>query len=212
MNYGASGEHTMQLDRTDTKILRALQEDARRSFRELARRVGVSVPTVSAHVANLERLGVLSGYHATIDPEKLRQTRLFLILRCRSREADRVGRELAELPEARWTIRTAESRLIAEVVLRSTKGINPFLERVRSLDGVVSFEHHVAAKRFKEAPRAILSGPLSTTVACFECGQAIEGEPITLRLEGRIHYLCCPSCEQLYKERYFRIRAAAQAG
>ena len=72
MNYGASGEHTMQLDRTDTKIPRALQEDARRSFRELARRVGVSVPTVSAHVANLERLGVLSGYHATIDPEKLR--------------------------------------------------------------------------------------------------------------------------------------------
>src|SRR5437867_12132714 len=124
MNYGASGEHTMQLDRTDTKILRALQEDARRSFRELARRVGVSVPTVSAHVANLERLGVLSGYHATIDPEKLRQSRLFLIRKCRAREAARGGRVLATLPEVRWTIRTAESRLTAEVTLRSTTRSN----------------------------------------------------------------------------------------
>jgi DNA-binding Lrp family transcriptional regulator len=202
----------MHLDRTDTKILRALQEDARRSFRELARRVGVSVPTASARVTNLERLGILSGYHAAIDPEKLRQTRLILILKCRSRQADTVGRVLAKLPEVRWTIRTDASRLIAEAVLRSSKGVDPFLERLRSIEGVVSLEHHVAAKRFKEAPRAILSGALSTTVACFECGQAIEGEPIRLRLEGRIHYLCCPSCEQLYEERYSRIRAAARAG
>jgi Lrp/AsnC family transcriptional regulator, leucine-responsive regulatory protein len=202
----------MQLDRTDAKILLALQEDARRSFRELARRVGVSVPTVSAHVANLERLGILSGYHAAVDPEKLRQTRLILILRCRSKQAETVGRVLAKIPEVRWTIQTGASKIIAEAVLRSSKGVDPFLERLRSIGGVLSFEQHVAAKQFKEAPRAILSGPLSTTVACFECGQSIEGEPIKLRLEGRIHYLCCPSCEHLYKERYSRIKAAARAG
>src|SRR5206468_2332469 len=82
MNYGASGEHTMQLDRTDTKILRALQEDARRSFRELARRVGVSVPTVSAHVANLERRGETiqggtAGYpfRASVDDRRLFRVR-----------------------------------------------------------------------------------------------------------------------------------------
>src|SRR5438445_4537659 len=155
----------MQLDRTDAKILRALQEDARRSFRELARRVGVSVPTVSAHVANLERLGVLSGYHATIDPEKLHQVRLFLILKCRSREAERVGQVLAKLPEVRWTIRTIESRLIAEAVLRSSKAVNSFLERVGSLDGVVSLKHHVAAILLKEAPRTTHSGLPHTTYA-----------------------------------------------
>src|SRR5437667_12342595 len=109
----------MQLDRTDAKILRALQEDARRSFRELARRVGVSVPTVSAHVANLERLGVLSGYNATIDPDKLRQTRLFLVLNCRSREADRAGRVLARLPAGRCTLRRAEPPSIAALDLPS---------------------------------------------------------------------------------------------
>lgn len=212
MTDGRTDERIMHLDRTDAKILLALQENARRSFRELARRVGVSVPTVSAHVANLERLGILSGYHAAIDPEKLRQTRLVLILRCRSEKADIVGRVLAKFPEVRWTIQTGASRLIAEAVLRSSKDIDPFLGRLKSIEGVLSFEHHVAVRRFKEAPRAILSGALSTTVACFECGQSIEGEPIRLRLEGRLHYLCCPSCEHLYKERYSRIRAAARAG
>jgi Lrp/AsnC family transcriptional regulator, leucine-responsive regulatory protein len=202
----------MHLDRIDARILRALQENARLSFRQLARRVGVSVPTVSTRVNSLERLGIVAGYHAAIDPEKLHQTRLFLILRCRSPTADTVGRTLAKLPEVRWTIRTGSSRLIAEAVLRSAKSVQPFLRKLQSIEGVVSFEHYVAGKRFKESPRAILSGPLSTTVACFECGQAIDGEPIKLRLEGRTHYVCCPSCEQLYRERYARIRAAARAG
>jgi len=200
----------MELDETDTKILRALQEDARRSFRELARRVGVSVPTVSARVATLERLGILGGYHAAIDPERLHQTRLVLLLACRRGMADEVGQRLARLPEVRWTIRTDRSRIVAEAVLPTSRGHKAFLRRVRSVDGVISTTHHVAARRFKDTPRAVLSGPLSAAVACFECGKPIEGEPVKIRMEGRAHYLCCGSCERLYRVRFARIKAAVR--
>lgn len=199
----------MDLDRTDVEILVALQENARRSFRDLAQRIGVSVPTVSARVANLEHLGILAGYHAAIDPERLHQTRIVLLLRCRANVADSVGQALAKFPEVRWTIRTSGSRVVAEAVLPPSTGIDAFLGKVKAIDGVRSSEHFVAAKRFKDAPRALISGALSAVVACFECGKLIEGEPLKLRLGGRNHYLCCKSCERLYEERYRKIRNAA---
>jgi len=202
----------MDLDSIDMELLRALQQDARQSFRSLARRVGVSVPTVSARIANLEALGILAGYHAAIDPERLRQTRLVLLLTCRPNRADAVGRALAKLPEIRWTIRTQGSRLVAEAVLPRAAALNALLRKAKSIDGVRAIQHHVSEKRFKDAPRAVLSSGLSATVACFECGKSIEGQPIKLRLGGRTHYLCCSSCERLYRERYLRVQAASKTG
>ena len=201
----------MNLDSTDVQLLQALQEDARQSFRDLAQRVGVSVPTVSARIANLEALGILAGYHAAIDPEKLGQTRVILLVTCRPNQADAVGRALAKFPEIRWTIRTRGSRLVAEAVLRRTTGLSALLRKVKSTDGVLATQHHVAEKRFKDAPRAVLSTALSATVACFECGKSIEGQPIKLRLGGRTHYLCCTSCERLYRERYVRMQTASKS-
>src|SRR5207249_7681529 len=49
----------VDLDPLDIRILKALQDDARLSFRGLSRQTRASVPTVSAHVHRLERLGVL---------------------------------------------------------------------------------------------------------------------------------------------------------
>jgi Lrp/AsnC family leucine-responsive transcriptional regulator len=201
----------MELDRIDVGILRALQEDARRSFRELARRMGVSVPTVSARVANLEHLGIVAGYHAAIDPERLRQTRLVVLLKCRPSKTDAIGQTLAKFPEVRWTIRTRGSRVVAEAVVARSTDVEAFHRRVKSIDGVLTVEKLVAAKRYKDAPRALISGPLAAIVACVQCGKMMEAEPIKIRLDGRNHYLCCHSCETLYRERYAKLKAAAQA-
>lgn len=59
------------LDDTNWRILEELQEDARISFAELGRRVGLSVPGVTERVHKLEDAGVISGYHATIDLKRL---------------------------------------------------------------------------------------------------------------------------------------------
>lgn len=196
----------MDLDRIDVEILRALQGDARRSFRDLARAIGVSVPTVSARVANLEQLGVLTGYHASIDAERLGQVPLVLILRCTPAAVDRVGQELAALPEVRWSVRTQGSRIVAQAVLPRPEDVRAFLGRVRKLGGVVGVERHLAAKRIKDVPRALLPQGLRARPECFECGRVMEGEAIKRKLDGRNHYFCCASCEGLYLERYARIK------
>lgn len=56
----------MDLDATDQAILALLREDARLSFREISRRIGVSTPTVAAKVRRLEALGVIQGYRAVL--------------------------------------------------------------------------------------------------------------------------------------------------
>src|SRR6478736_3396229 len=55
------------LDATDWALVRALQDDARTSNRELAAAVHVSPSTSSERVRNLRADGVIRGYHVDID-------------------------------------------------------------------------------------------------------------------------------------------------
>jgi len=58
----------MVLDDLDWRLLDELQLDARTSYNELARRIGVSAPTVAQRVRRLEEGGVITGYRATVNP------------------------------------------------------------------------------------------------------------------------------------------------
>lgn len=59
------------LDEKGWRILRELQLDARLSFSELGRRVGLSTPAVAERVRNLEAAGVVTGYRAELDLKRL---------------------------------------------------------------------------------------------------------------------------------------------
>ena len=62
---------TAELDRTDLKILGALQQDGRLSNLKLAERVGLSPTAVLARVQRLSRDGYILGYEARLNPLKL---------------------------------------------------------------------------------------------------------------------------------------------
>ncbi len=57
------------IDELDRKIVRALNANARRSFREIAKEVGTSAPSVIHAVKRLESAGVIKGYVPVVDPE-----------------------------------------------------------------------------------------------------------------------------------------------
>ncbi len=60
-----------ELDSIAWKILENLQHNARLSFAELGRKVGLSTPAVSERVRRLEEAGVITGYHATLNMARL---------------------------------------------------------------------------------------------------------------------------------------------
>lgn len=59
------------LDEIDRKLLRELLTNSKRSYRELARALGVSAATVINHVQRLESAGVIKDYSARLDHERL---------------------------------------------------------------------------------------------------------------------------------------------
>ena len=59
------------LDSTDRDLIGELQRDARLSLAELGRRVGLSSPAVAERLRRLSDTGVVTGFHADVDPRAL---------------------------------------------------------------------------------------------------------------------------------------------
>ena len=59
------------LDPVGWQILSALQEDARLSFAEIGRQVGLSLPAVAERVRRMEEAGIITGYHAQVNGQTI---------------------------------------------------------------------------------------------------------------------------------------------
>ena len=59
------------MDELDKKILQAYLSDSRISYRELAHRLSVSTTTVQSRTSKLEKAGIIRGYSAIFDHEKV---------------------------------------------------------------------------------------------------------------------------------------------
>lgn len=69
----------MQLDNVDRKLLRALQEDSRRSVQELGVLSGLSASACHRRIKALEERGLVEGYQAVLSAEKLGYSMMFFI-------------------------------------------------------------------------------------------------------------------------------------
>lgn len=92
-----------KLDRIDRMILDILQRDGRIAISELAARVNLSTTPCSERVKRLERDGIIMGYYARLNPEKLERNLLvFLEIKLSAKSGDvfeQVARDLSEIPE-----------------------------------------------------------------------------------------------------------------
>jgi Lrp/AsnC family leucine-responsive transcriptional regulator len=59
------------MDVTDYKIIEILQKDGRISMKDLGKFVGLTSPAVSERVRRLEEAGIIEGYKAIVNPDRL---------------------------------------------------------------------------------------------------------------------------------------------
>ena len=127
-------------DRVDTAILKALQANGRQSIAELARHINMSHSAAAERVRRLEESGVISGYGAHVDPERLGFTILaFLRLRYPSSSYGPLHRLLADLPEVTEAHHvTGDDCFIMKVVATNMKHLEQISGRIGALGSVTT--------------------------------------------------------------------------
>jgi DNA-binding Lrp family transcriptional regulator len=90
------------MDDMDRRILTELQQDGRLTITELAERVRLSVSPCHRRLRALEKAGIISGYHAILDPSAIGlnfESLIFVTMNAADRATvDAFERAVAELP------------------------------------------------------------------------------------------------------------------
>jgi len=120
------------LDGTGLELLAALQEDARLSFSELGRRVGLSPPAVAERIHRLEEAGIITGYHAAVNAEKIGLPLCaFIRLSFSGEKYTQVAELVCDLPEVLECHRiTGDDCLILKVVVASVGHLEVLIDRL----------------------------------------------------------------------------------
>lgn len=187
----------MQLDDDDRRILQALQEDARRSYRDVAALTGLSTPTVSARVKRLEEMGLVLGYTLRLDPSLLGRTQYLVALRTRPADAGGLAERLTSLPGVEEALVLAGGLVHARA---ATPDLHALLARLDAMPEVTGYDVHPIV----HARLANAAAPVEPEVrlACHECKGPIHGEGIRKKgADGREHWYCCRSCQRTFEER-----------
>lgn len=123
-------------DAIDLRLIEELQEDARISFAELARRVHLSTPAVMERVRKLESSGVILRYRTEIDPAKLGlSVRAFVKVNVAGDRLSNFARLARQVPEVLECHRvTGNESYILQVVVRDMN----HLERV--IDALMPYQ------------------------------------------------------------------------
>jgi Lrp/AsnC family leucine-responsive transcriptional regulator len=128
------------LDRTDWRLLAELQRDGRTSYADLARAVAMSASAVAERVRRLEEAGVIAGYRATVDPERVGLTVMaFVRLRYPTgnyRPFHALLDATPEIVEAHHV--TGEDCFVLKVLARSMRHLEEVAGRISGLGSVTT--------------------------------------------------------------------------
>ncbi|MEU7019526.1 Lrp/AsnC family transcriptional regulator [Streptomyces sp. NPDC046203] len=127
-------------DATDWRILEVLQREGRASFADLARAVSMSASAVTERVRRLEEAGIISGYAAVVDPEKVGLTIMAFV---RLRYPNGNYRPFHDLVEAMPEILeahhvTGDDCFVIKVAARSMRHLEEIAGRIGGLGSVTT--------------------------------------------------------------------------
>jgi len=147
----------MQLDETDVKILKALTVDARLSSRQVARQCGISIGTALSRIRKMEDVGVIRGYAALLDQEKLgyELTVMTEITVSKGRLLE-IENEIARMPNVCCVYDLtglADAAIIAK--FKTREDLSKFTKHILSLPYVERTNTHVVLTTVKEDFRMI---------------------------------------------------------
>jgi Lrp/AsnC family transcriptional regulator, leucine-responsive regulatory protein len=120
------------IDETDWKLISALEADARQSYSELGRKVGLSQPATAERIKSLESAGVIRGYRVEVDREKLGfAIEAFIRIESAGDKCGGLQRQIPHLPEVLECHRvTGEGSYVIRAAVRSIAHLEELIDRL----------------------------------------------------------------------------------
>lgn len=148
----------------DRQIIAALRDDGRATYAELGRSVGLSASSVHERVAKLEAAGVITGYHAMVDPRAvgLDVTALVGVQPTDTASDDDVAEALSRFEEVESCYAVAgDDAFVVKVRVSTMDDLEQALGRLRKIPGVARTHTTVVlSTRFEGRPNntALING------------------------------------------------------
>ncbi len=140
-----------ELDDLDRAIISSLQDDGRRPFREIARRLSVSERTIRMRTRRLQDSGTLRIL-AFADPDRVGHSVLALILlHVEAVNQDAIVESIVALPEVSYVSSLiGRADIYVQIICRDNEHLWELVKtRIRSLDGVIETETMMEMKVHK---------------------------------------------------------------
>ena len=142
------------MDHIDLKLLGHLQTNAKLSYAELGRRVGLGVSTVNERLKKLQARGIIREYVAVVNPKALGLD-ICAFVQVLMAEPDLESafvEQMHQLPEVQEChCITGEFSYLLKVRVRDTTHLEAFLrEKIKSLAGVARTQTMIALSTSKE--------------------------------------------------------------
>lgn len=141
-----------EIDKTNRVILEMLQEDARKSFREIAERVGVSEATVFVRVRKLLNKGVIKQFTALVSSERVgKGLTAFVLIDADPKKLQDVFDALSGIDDI-YEIYDVTGSYYAIVKIRAAnrEELKDVIDRIGLIDGVTKTETAIVLKCIKE--------------------------------------------------------------
>jgi Lrp/AsnC family leucine-responsive transcriptional regulator len=122
----------MPIDSLNWQILESLQKNARQSFAEIGRQIGLTSPAVAERVKKMEDSGVIKGYKAQVSYHKTgHQLKAVITLRAFMGRLKPFLEKVKEFKEVINCYRiTGNENIIMEVVLYDQSHLEEFIDKL----------------------------------------------------------------------------------
>lgn len=160
------------LDRIDRQILTLLRQDGRMSHAAIAKEVGLSGPAVHDRVRKLEQNGVIAGYTAILDPEKLDRSHVAFAQVTLSEgnefaDDEPIVARICDEPDVLEFHRIAgQDCYLIKIRTATNKDLEKLLRRIRSIRGVARSRTTIVLSTELERPS--ISVPESDDIVASE--------------------------------------------
>ena len=142
-----------QTDEITNRILALLEKDARTSYTEIARQLGISETTVRNRVKGLMKEGILKGFTVRTCPEKLGKAITAIVgVDIGGETTLETTNKLADIKEVSdLYVITGEFDLLLRVVCENISRLDEILEEIRSYSFVEGTRTFVVLRKAKES-------------------------------------------------------------